>query len=530
MPADTTRSPRSIPGSAALLGAALLVLLVHEIALFGRHVDDAWISYRYARNLAEGLGPVFNSGERVEGYTNFLLVLFEAAFIRLGLSPDLGAKLLCMAASLATLVVVHRAARRWYAGDSARAAIPALLLAVSPAYAQSAVTGLETQLFTFLVTLGLVFAVEESDRRPVWSRAALVLGLSSLARPEGLLFGAVGFGYRLARRALRRELTAADLAWPLGFLAVVVPHAAFRLLYYGDWVPNTFHAKTAGIHPSEVFFGLQYLRDWANYAGGTVVAGLVFLSLLRGARAWNTLLLAAALPYLAYVATLGGDWMPRFRFVVPVLPAGAILIGSVLCDAWDQWVRPAVASRAARRLALGGLAAAYLLPQAIESAQLAYLARADRASAPERWRRARALESMTAAGDAIALMPIGFIGWATRRRIVDFAGLTDPALARRFDADYVFARNPKLIVLGTPRDPARGTFEPGWVPDATVAADDRFRMHYRLVDCWPPAWAPSAKGAVLLTAPGYRQVGVAGAGAYWLCVYARDDSAGAGAR
>ena len=49
--------------------------------------DDAFISFRYARNLAEGNGLVFNVGERVEGYTNFLWTLLMAAAIRLGLDP-----------------------------------------------------------------------------------------------------------------------------------------------------------------------------------------------------------------------------------------------------------------------------------------------------------------------------------------------------------------------------------------------------------------------------------------------------------
>jgi len=508
----------------AVLGAAVVVLLLHEIALFGRHVDDAWISCCYARNLAEGHGLVFNPGERVEGYTNFLLVLIEAASIRLGLAPVVAAKILCMAASLATLWVVQRAARRWYAGDSARAAIPSLLLAVSPAFAQSAVTGLETQLFTFLVTLGLVLAADESAKRPMWSGSAFVLGVSSLARPEGLFFGAVCLGHRLVQRQRRRDLQIADMAWPLGFLAVVVPHALFRFLYYGSWLPMTFYAKTNGLHASTLYLGAQYLRDWADYAGGTAVIGLAFLCLLRGARVWNTLLVAAVLPYLLYVAAVGGDWMPRFRFVEPVLPAVAIMLGCVLCDAWDHWVSSAAASRAARRLALAALAVAFILPQAIESAQHAYIAWRDRSSDPERWRRAQVLTSLTGPSDAIALMPIGFIGWATRRRIVDFGGLTDPMLARRFDPDYVFARNPRVIVLGSRTDPSRERFEPMWTQDAMVAADERLATHYRLVESWPPAWTPDGRGALLLSTPGYRQIGAAAAGTYWLCVYARSDS------
>jgi hypothetical protein len=32
--------------------------------------EDAYITFRYSKNFAEGTGPVFNPGERVEGYSN----------------------------------------------------------------------------------------------------------------------------------------------------------------------------------------------------------------------------------------------------------------------------------------------------------------------------------------------------------------------------------------------------------------------------------------------------------------------------
>ena len=50
--------------------------------------DDAFISFRYARNLSEGLGLVFNAGERVEGYTNFLWTLWTAAGLSLGFEAE----------------------------------------------------------------------------------------------------------------------------------------------------------------------------------------------------------------------------------------------------------------------------------------------------------------------------------------------------------------------------------------------------------------------------------------------------------
>ncbi|HEX4934306.1 MAG TPA: hypothetical protein VFV33_14045, partial [Gemmatimonadaceae bacterium] len=46
--------------------------------------DDAYITFRYADHLARGLGLVFNVGERVEGYSNFLWTIWIAFGLRLG--------------------------------------------------------------------------------------------------------------------------------------------------------------------------------------------------------------------------------------------------------------------------------------------------------------------------------------------------------------------------------------------------------------------------------------------------------------
>ena len=61
--------------------AVLGILFAYSIAWT---CDDAWISFRYARNFVEGLGLVFNPGERVEGYTNFSWTLLAALGIHLG--------------------------------------------------------------------------------------------------------------------------------------------------------------------------------------------------------------------------------------------------------------------------------------------------------------------------------------------------------------------------------------------------------------------------------------------------------------
>ncbi|MBI3872388.1 MAG: hypothetical protein HY304_04850, partial [candidate division Zixibacteria bacterium] len=109
--------------------------------------DDAYISYRYARNALDGQGLVFNTGERVEGYTNFLWVIWLIAAGRLGVGFDLAAKVLGILSAAGMIVLAALLCRRaWEAvshspGHWAGAA-GAILLGVNGSFAYWSISGL----------------------------------------------------------------------------------------------------------------------------------------------------------------------------------------------------------------------------------------------------------------------------------------------------------------------------------------------------------------------------------------------------
>jgi hypothetical protein len=95
----------SVAGIAALLALWLPVVFTRQSEIIGgvRYwwlVDDAMISMRYARNLAEGSGLVWNVGERVEGYTNLLWTLFMT-LVHLTPLPDSKTSLAVLLANVA---------------------------------------------------------------------------------------------------------------------------------------------------------------------------------------------------------------------------------------------------------------------------------------------------------------------------------------------------------------------------------------------------------------------------------------------
>jgi hypothetical protein len=186
------------------LGLSLVGLALH-VSVYAFVTDDAFIAFRYARNLAEGLGPVFNPGERVEGYSSPLHVLLLAAGFRAGIDPERAARAISLAATLGLWALVV-----WFAARSRRAGEarwPVLVapggLALTRSVAVWSTGGLETRLFELLVisaVLRLIVELEVTPRRRI---AGWLFALAALTRPDGALIGAatlVASGLRVPSR------------------------------------------------------------------------------------------------------------------------------------------------------------------------------------------------------------------------------------------------------------------------------------------------------------------------------------------
>jgi arabinofuranosyltransferase len=311
--------------------AATLVLLPHAL-LFDFITDDAYISFRYARNLAQLGQLVFNPGERVEGYTNFLWTVLLAGGIKLGISPVILSRFLGIAFAVGTLALVvrlslHLDGRRpspWHL-------VAPLSLASLGAYACWSTGGLETMLFTFLTLLAFEQFLDEMANSRGFSSGAL-FGLAALTRPEGLLFFALAAFYRVVRNVERERRVLPiihEVFWLLAFLLVVVPYFSWRLVYYGWPLPNTFYVKSAGgLGTWQI--GLYYLRRFAEDYGVGFLAIVAALG-WPGALDWRRrdlfeLTAITTVAFAAYAVKVGGDFMGLYRFLLPVFPLGAVVI------------------------------------------------------------------------------------------------------------------------------------------------------------------------------------------------------------
>lgn len=373
---------RTVWQQVALLGVLALPLLLAQW-LGGWILDDSYISFRYARNALLGHGLVFNPGERVEGYTNFLWTVLFVPVLAFTGEPAPVAHVLTLALALATVALL------WWALRQPVGAVAALFAAALLAGNTTFVlytargSGMETALFTLLILAGVV-AAAQSGRRTLFAAGAL-FGLAAMTRPEGVLVAVVCGSALLALR-LRRGLRGA-LAGPLtlaaGALLVFGPYYGWRYSYYGYPLPNTFYAKVGGTG-AQVFRGLQYALDftaaqWPLVLLTVIGAGVALARAVlpgrfgaiqqRQIEHQHTSLAATPdtpsrsffpqptsdpsplalfagvvlVVYTAYIVAVGGDHFPSFRFFVPLVPLLAILAAQPL-RALGGWRGGAVAA------------------------------------------------------------------------------------------------------------------------------------------------------------------------------------------
>jgi hypothetical protein len=419
--------------------------------------DDALISYHYAQNLAAGHGLVYNVGERVEGYTNFLWTVLFAAIIALGGDSVAWSYLLGAALALAIVLLTYALGARL--ATAAVGLLAALIVATSQG------------LFTLLILAGAARYLT-AERRPLpLAGAGLLFALAALTRPEGVLvFGLTGL-HLLASLWLQWSPPASRLlppasrllppltAFAAAFLLIFAPYFLWRVSYYGDLLPNTFYAKTGG-GVRQVLRGAAYAGGFALTLGGPLLLaiGMPWWRDWRAALAsWRGYLLPLALAYTAYIVAVGGDHFRGERFFVPLLPWFALLLADGFVAAYRRMPgRGAVVRNVATGLLIAFFAVAALLRTAPLDITIRGLDESVWIWRDIGWWVA----DNGPPGASIAAEGAGAPAFYSRRTTIDMLGLTDRHIARvavpdmgagvagheKRDPDYVlFVRQPTYI-------------------------------------------------------------------------------------
>jgi hypothetical protein len=482
-----------------LVLAGIVVLAVGIAWLIRWGCDDAYISFTYARGLVRGDGLTW-FGDHIEGYTNFAWVLWVAGGIAAGADPLVwawGGSL----ASLAVAIIATYRIVRLRGGSTATAACAAGLLATNFTFLAFGTSGLETMLQTALLAIAWWQALDLQRSEPTPRRLALFSVACALAiwtRLDSAVICAV-----LAIAVLRRLVRAGIGSW----LAAIAPAAVllgtwlgWKLAYYGDVLPNTFHTKVS-LSAVMVAHGATYAGDFLHgYLLWPVLLAVAAVAILRR-RFPHRMPAAIAGAWLAYVVLVGGDFM-EFRFFVPAMPAlFTILAEAVTIESVSATVPRAQIRALALVASLAALswrhAATFRGAEDTSYDSVRAMATFYGWVPDGEWQRpGQAIRAVLAGtGATLACNGAGAIPYFAELYTVDQLGLNDAWVARhgakppdsyprpghrRFATHEYLALRKVTFVIGTPQIVPRGAISsarsdraPRWWPNAFLGAAAR---------------------------------------------------------
>jgi hypothetical protein len=362
MPAEPQGLGRQTCGRALELGilaAALISAAYLALSLGTPGEEDAFIYFRYALNWARGQGLAFNPGDPLEGFSSPLWMALVGWTTRLGAVPHVAARALSLACGVAAVAGCWRLTAMLGGSRMARLGA-AISVGLNFWFLTWSESGLETAAYSLALTLAVsaaVRALAPGAAPNAALRAGLLLALTTLSRPEGVLVPIVTLWHAwrrgLGTPRLRR------LAAPTG--AALSACLAWRQATFHAWLPNT----------SVKFYPLHVDRSLPQALGFVVFLGIAGLLLPAAQRVSGRLRsrpgdevtwvwLLGVLLSLGLDLLIGGDYREGFRYMMPALP---LLAAAAWCS-FERLTREWAAPR--RRAAAAALLASLLVGSAFD--------------------------------------------------------------------------------------------------------------------------------------------------------------------
>jgi hypothetical protein len=422
-----------------LIAAGIWLAVMNEFRL-----DDSFITYRYARNLAQGVGLVYNPGETVLSTTAPLYAILLA-----GLSlivPDF--HVLGSLIGVVSIVVggwmVSRLAER-YLSSGLRLWAGLVYVLSSPLWLA---LGMETALW-----IGLVLAGIDMAQRERWGASGLLIGLAMLVRPDAALPGALLFAVAVFTTAVRFQTTRKwwqPVVYFPGSAAVpLVLFAGWAMLTYGSPIPVTLGAKGAQAELGITGLGVG-VTAWEGLR-------LILRSLMEQSPLYVVVVLlalfgaASSLP-LPVVIVVGWGALHLLAYMVlgvapyrwyyaPLVPGAALLAAYGL-----QYLQGRLSLRG-KGLAVGLVGVMAVLPLAAQGTTFSRIAEQMRLGGPTDvmlpivdWKiyqeTGEWLNQNAPVEATVGVAEVGQLGFYARRWMTDYLGLLQPeasAMLRRGD-------------------------------------------------------------------------------------------------
>ena len=466
--------------------------------------DDSYISIRYAKNLYEGHGLAWNVGqEPVEGYTNFLWVIWIAFLMIFARDPSLLMTVSAVIFHILSVILMYRFLRKKLGSGLVVSTGSALLLACWKPIRIQVRNGLEGPMLLVLFMIAIYLIIDNKEKQRPLMIGAWIAGLLPLVRPNGLYFTCILFLCFVVqyiwpeRRNLKGELKKWKWVWA-GFFAPFLLLTLFRIVYFGDWLPNTYYLKVTN-RPGRISYGYYYVKEFLKHFFGSPFIIPIFIYSLFARKPWLKVLGIGMIGHLFYIVYQGGDAWFAWRFMLLFLPIYLVLLVSLLTPTFSKPIsaRVFIVGVVMFVLLLGlwpqyqALKKGTLLPKASKSTK---------SPSAENIRLGLLLKEICHDNAVIADFWAGAVPYYSGLTTIDILGKSDSHIARlpaprqglpghdKFDFDYVLRLKPDIIISRYPlgyskneknlRRKAKG-FDPA---GAVLLLNPTFNQAYRPID------------------------------------------------
>ena len=437
----------------SLLLIALTLLYAWRYVDFSNPpLEDAAMLMRYARNLAEGHGIVWNIGEPpVDGATDFLFMVASAALIKLGLTVEQSVRSLGFASHLLTVLIVYWTNRRIHNSNIPFALLSGLYLVVGTGLTYVAAY-FGTPFFALAASstwaLGLLLVKKETPS--IWLSLAFAFsGLTTaLIRPEGVLLALWMLLAVILLRGLRRSMPIIGVFGSV-FLVFGLAYFLWRWGYFGYPLPNPFYKKGAG--------GLHWYSLSASFAN-TLRLCLPFAVIsILGFRSRETtkLTLAFLLPILGFASAfvlISNEMNFAARYQYALLPIVLMSWTPLLSGLDLSWPRRAeVRERGVYILALLALSASIIHYSWTQNCSLSGSISICQGSLERDglYEVAQMLSEYRDQGYTLATTEAGLLPYYSGWTAIDTYGLNDPWIAHNgaVTPEYLDRYKPEVIMF-----------------------------------------------------------------------------------
>ncbi|MCB9849410.1 MAG: hypothetical protein H6817_01745 [Phycisphaerales bacterium] len=497
-------------GSALWPVAALLLAIGGWVAFrwfTGIQLEDALITYRYAENLAQGNGFVFNVGEHVLGTTTPLLtLLLGLGGLLFGIEHiPLIANVLGISAGALAAIAVYRVLR--FANVGVRwSAITMLVLSLHPTMLWTTTGGMETPLVICFMATSLLAVL-----RSRWALASTLVALLALTRPDALIWAGLVLLVMIWRAGRR------SVGPLIAFIVIVGAWTGFAQWYFGSPVPHSVTAKRAlelkysverGPMKEFCAYGHWYLANlWLPHTygiakhqvwGWLVLLALGVLGIARRRVAGGPLFLLPVF-IIGFCAAFYAGHAPTFPWYAMPLTWASVLLG--MLGLWELWILFSLYWREydLPRFALGvgvGVVVLVIAGSLANRDRVTYQYEKANQVNETGLRRVAGewLADHAKPTDVVATEAIGYQGYYSKLPILDIAGLVSPQVVKVMKCSESNAETfhhivrdlaPEYIVLRTFEVQKNRHFHGG-----PLFADALQERDFR--DCYSAAWVGEA--------------------------------------